>query len=216
MPTPTPIAVGEVQVLAAALGVQRDHVTLEALPSISATHHEKLVTLAASLAADFAAESLVFTGASHASNSPLLGTLNLQMALPPAANFIGRDIAKALPRSSDARVLRQFVNAAQMTLHQSPALSTVAEGAVNSLWCSQALPADALSRTWLQGGLIAWWDALPAWDAALDLSVLKGSSTLCKLHIIFSDVTLQVMLKRRPSWAFWRQPMALMDVLNRV
>lgn len=203
---PTALLAGAVQVHAAQLGVQRDHVTLEAFPPLSALNHEMLAAIAASLAGEFAAESLIYTAASYSLNSGFLGTLNLHAALPPAANFIGRDIAKALPRSEDARVLRQFVNAAQMTLHQSPIVNC----AVNSLWCCNALPTDDLSRTWLQGGLTAWWDALPAWDAALDISALNATS---QLNLVYSDVTLSLTLKRRAAWALWAKPLDLATVL---
>jgi hypothetical protein len=200
----TPSAVDKVYVYAAHLGVQRDHVTLEGLPLLSAANREMLVAITASLAADFAAESLIYT---DTSDSSALGELNLTAALPPAANFIGRDIAKALPRSDEARVLRQFVNGAQMLLHQSP----LADGAVNSLWCCNALPTDALARTWLQSGLSAWWDALPAWDAALDLNAL---STATRLNVVFSDVTRSLPLKRRATWALWAKPLDLSTVLQ--
>ncbi len=203
---------GAVRVYAAQLGVQRDHVTLESLPMLDVSSHETLTAIAASLAGDFAAESLIYTAASHFANEGFLGMLNLHAALPPAANFIGRDIAKALPRSEDARALRQFVNAAQMTLHQSP----VSGCNVNSLWCCNALPTDDLSRTWLHGGLTAWWDALPAWDktwgdAALDLSALKTAS---QLNVVYSDVTLSIALKRRAAWAVWAKPLDLSALLQ--
>ena len=204
---PTALLAGAVQVHAAQLAVQRDHVTLEALPQIDASNHETLVAIAASLAGEFAAERLIYTAASHFANNGFLGTLNLHAALSPAANFIGRDIAKALPRSEDARVLRQFVNAAQMTLHQSP----VSGCNVNSLWCCNALPTDDLSRTWLQGGLTAWWDALPAWDAALDVSALKAAS---QLNLVHSDVTLSVALTPRAAWALWAKPLDLAALLQ--
>jgi hypothetical protein len=204
---PAPSPVGKVHVHAALLGVQRDHITLEALPLIVAAQRQSLAALAASLAGDFSAEGLVWTGASVIEPSSLLGVLNLELALPPAANFIGRDIAKALPRGDDARVLRQFVNAAQMTLHQSP----MAGAAVNSLWCSNVLPSDVLSQTWLQNGLSAWWDALPAWDAALDLSDLPFAS---QLDWVFSDQTVSVPLKRRAAWAPWIKPLDLSALLQ--
>ncbi len=210
--TPTALLAGAVQVHAAQLGVQRDHVTLEALPQIDASNHETLAAIAASLAGEFASERLIYTAASHSANDGFLGTLNLHAALPPAANFIGRDIAKALPRSEDARVLRQFVNAAQMTLHQS----RMATGGINSLWCCNALPTDDLSRTWLQGGLTAWWDALPEWDktwgdAVLDINALKTAS---QLNVVYSDVTLNIPLKRRAAWALWAKPLDLSALLQ--
>ena len=210
--TPTALLAGAVQVYAAQLGVQRDHVTLEALPALSVLNHETLAAIAASLAGEFAAERLIYTAASHFANDGFLGTLNLHATLPPAANFIGRDIAKALPRSDDARVLRQFVNSAQMTLHQSP----VSGCNVNSLWCCNAPPNDDLSRTWLQGGLTAWWDALPEWDktwgdAALDISALKAAS---QLNLVYSDVTLSVALTPRAAWALWAKPLDLAALLQ--
>jgi hypothetical protein len=208
---PTAPLASAVQVHAAQLGVQRDHVTLEALPKLDAFNHQTLAAITASLAGEFAAESLIYTAASHSANNGFLGILNLHAALPPAANFIGRDIAKALPRTNDARVLRQFVNAAQMTLHQSPALSTRSNGGVNSLWCCNALPTDDLSRTWLQGGLTAWWDALPTWDAALDINALNAAS---QLNWVYSDVTLSLALKRRATWALWAKPLALAATLT--
>jgi hypothetical protein len=203
---PTLGVASTVQVYAAHLGVQRDHVTLESLPQLDALNHETLTVVVARLAAEFAAESLVLTAASHSLSSGLLGTLNLQLALPPAANFIGRDITKALPRSIEARVLRQFVNAAQMTLHQS----SIAHCAVNSLWCCNALPNDSLSHTWLQGGLTAWWDALPAWDAALDTRAFQAAN---QLNLVYSDVTLSLALKRRAAWALWAKPLDLAALL---
>jgi hypothetical protein len=220
--TPAPSAPSAVQVYAAQLGVQRDHVTLEALPPMPALNHETLVAVAASLVAEFAAEGLVFTAASglNASNSSnALGSLNLQMALPPAANFIGRDIAKALPRADEARVLRQFVNGAQMALHQSP----IPRSNVNSLWCSNPLPADALSQAWLQSGLTAWWDALPEWDSSWDKSCdrswdksyeASALNAATQLNLVFSDVTISVPLKRRATWALWSKPLDLAALLQ--
>ena len=224
-----------VQVHAAQLGVQRDHVTLEALPLVCASHHKTLVAIAASLAAEFATPGLKFTavnsGASQSLDSGFLGTLKLHLALPPTANFIGRDISKALPRTHDARVLRQFVNAAQMTLHQSP----LSNCAANSLWCCNALPTDDLARTWLQGGLAAWWDALPNYDrswgtalqtqasidvstaASIDASInapTPSLSTANQLAIAYSDVTLSIALKRRAAWALWAKPLELATMLG--
>jgi hypothetical protein len=204
---PTPTMPAKVLVHGALLGVQRDHVTLEALPAIASADRAALIALATTLASEFAAEGLQFVAASESENTPHLGRLNRVLALPSAANFIGRDIAKALPRSDEVRVLRQFVNAAQMTLHQSP----LAGGAVNSLWCSAALPSDTLSRTWLQQGLTAWWDALPAWDAALPASAMVSAT---RLELVFSDVTLSVPLKRRAAWALWLKPVDLAAVLQ--
>jgi hypothetical protein len=209
--SPAPSAVGRVQVFAAQLGVQRDHVTLELLPAITHAQRQRLAAIAASLASEFACELQVLTGASDGDPAPAsaraLASLSLQLALRPAANYIGRDIAHALPRSEDARALRQFVNAAQMALHQSP----VAGCAVNSLWCCNDLPTDALSHTWLQGGLSAWWDVLPAWDAALELNALHAAS---ELDWVFSDVTLSVALKRRTPWALWLKPLELATLLQ--
>lgn len=223
--TPAPCAPSSVQVYAAQLGVQRDHVTLEALPPMSALNYETLVAVAASLAAEFAAEGLVFTAASdltisspsNTSNTSItLGSLNLQMALPPAAQFIGRDIAKALPRGDDARVLRQFVNGAQMALHQSPVLASAGASPVNSLWCSNALPVDALSQAWLQSGLTAWWDALPEWDQSLNSIALNAIAlnSATQLELVYSDVTLSVPLKRRATWAVWSKPLNLAALLQ--
>jgi hypothetical protein len=202
--TQTPATSGTVNVYGATLGVQRDHVTLETLPLITAPNRQALTELGARLAADFTGEGWVFNALEHGQT---LGTLNLNLALPAAANFIGRDISHALPRTADARALRQFVNAAQMALHQSP----IQDCAVNSLWCSQAIPNDPLLHTWLQGGLTAWWDALPAWDTAL---ALDSFSQATQLNLIYSDVTLSVALKRRSRWALWTKPLALSDMLN--
>ncbi len=214
--TPATQLASAVQVYAAQLGVQRDHVTLEALPPMSALNHEALVAVAASLAAEFAAEGVVFTVSDHCSTNGFLGTLNLHMALPPAAQFIGRDIAKALPRADEARVLRQFVNGAQMALHRSPVLASDGASPVNSLWCSNALPADALSQAWLQSGLTAWWDALPEWDQSLNSIALNAIAlnAATQLELVYSDVTLSVPLKRRAAWAVWSKPLNLPALLQ--
>jgi hypothetical protein len=213
-----------VHVYAALLGVQRDHITLEHLPEVGAESFAQLQTRAALLASDFAADGLVFTAGSadiynsknnnnNNNSGSALGTLNISAALPPAANFIGRDIAKALPRDAASRVLRQFVNGAQMALHQTP----VHGCEVNSLWCSHALPTDVLSSTWLQGGLTQWWDALPVWDSTLDLTGLTNLTALglaSRLELVYSDVTIAVPLKRRSAWMPWLEPLALASVLN--
>jgi hypothetical protein len=208
-----------VHVYAAQLGVQRDHITLEHLPAVGAEAFAQLQTRAALLASEFAADGLVFTAGSagiynsknNSNNSgSALGTLNISAALPPAANFIGRDIAKALPRDAASRVLRQFVNGAQMALHQTP----VQGCEVNNLWCSHALPTDALSSTWLQGGLTQWWDALPAWDSTLDLTHLTALGLDSRLKLVYSDVTIAVTLKRRSAWMPWLKPLTLASVLN--
>jgi hypothetical protein len=211
-----------VHVYAAQLGVQRDHITLEHLPAVGAESFAQLQTRTALLASEFAADGLVFTASSagiynsnnNSSNNSntvsALGTLNISTALPPAANFIGRDIAKALPRDAASRVLRQFVNGAQMALHQSP----VQDCAVNSLWCSHAVPTDALSSTWLQGGLTQWWDALPAWDSTLNLMDLTALGLASRLELVYSDVTIAVPLKRRSAWTPWLKPLTLASVLN--
>jgi hypothetical protein len=200
-----------VYVYAAQLGVQRDHITLECLPSLEAATFDDVQTCAALLVDEFIADGLAFTASSkgdrESNNVRALGTLNIQTVLPPAVNFIGRDIAKALPRDDAARVLRQFVNGAQMALHQSP----VQGCAVNSLWCGIALPDDALSQTWLQGGLTAWWDALPAWDSGLDLAALGLANCL---ELVYSDTTIVVLLKRRSAWIPWTKPLQLAKVLQ--
>jgi hypothetical protein len=203
-----------VHVYAAQLGVQRDHITLEHLPAVGAESFAQLQTRAALLASEFAADGLVFTASSagiyNSNSGSALGTLNISAALPPAANFIGRDIAKALPRDAASRVLRQFVNGAQMALHQSP----VQDCAVNSLWCSHVVPTDVLSSTWLQGGLTQWWDALPAWDSTLNLMDLTALGLASRLELVYSDVTIAVPLKRRSAWRLWLKPLTLASVLN--
>jgi hypothetical protein len=206
---------GLVHVYAAQLGVQRDHITLECLPAISTDAFVQLQAATTMLAQEFAADGLTFSasisrdklkgGNSH--NHSALGTLNLSAELPLVANFIGRDIAKALPRDAAARVLRQFVNGAQMVLHQTPVQGCV----VNSVWCSHALPTDALSSVWLQEGLTQWWDALPDWDSALDLTSLNSAT---RLELIYSDKTVVVSLKRRSAWALWLKPLVLESVLS--
>jgi hypothetical protein len=197
-----------VKVYAAQLGVQRDHITLECLPALDYATFTQLQAITERLAGEFAADGLVLTATPYVEQAGLaLGAFNRSAALPPTASFIGRDIAHALPRSDGARVLRQFVNAAQMALHLSP----IAGSAVNSLWCANGLPTDGLSHSWLQHGLTAWWDALPAWDAALEVSPLN---TATQLNLAYSDVTLTVPLRRRAAWQWWRKPLDLATVLK--
>ncbi len=218
----------EIFLYAAQLGVQRDHITLERLPALTANTFSLLQLRVAKCAQEFSDDGLLFT--SNADGADInglhcLGTLNLSAVLSPAANFIGRDISQALPRDSAAKVLRQFVNTTQMSLHQSPLdeSSTNAIGVANSLWCSHRLPDDMLSGYWLQGGLSGWWDKLQVWDCTIEnrlREALNGTSPLVStskakfLDIAFSDVTLSVPLKRRSAWTPWIKPLQLAKVLQ--
>jgi hypothetical protein len=201
-----------IQVYAAQLGIQRAYITLEALPQLPAQEYGILQAHTVLIAKEFAAEGLQFTpnpSINH-HNPWALGTLNLKLAkpLPLAANFMGRDIAHALPRDLNdtvAKTLRQFVNVAQMSLHQSPVMS------INSLWCCAELPSAPLAQAWLQGGLAIWWDTLPAWDMQFNTMCLSG---ITQLRLVFSDVVLTVPLKPRHAWALWQKPLLLSDVLN--
>ncbi len=199
-----------VAVFAAQLGVQRNHITLEALPVLNAAQKLALQDLCTAGCAELGA-GLVFTPLPPSESAPL-GHLNAAFCLPPAAQFIGRDIATALPKTDDAKALRQLFNASQMSLHQTPLLGTP----VNSVWFANEQPLDALGAAYVQGGLAAWWDALSACDAAWAPLLQTHLATKKPFSVRFSgaDYVLTVACAARANWAFWQKPTPLAELLK--
>ena len=222
---PTLSAPSAVQVFAAHLGVQRNHVTLETLPQLTPAQRSELQSRCTQWCAELGTD-LIFTP--HSPNplnsgttpestllSPAhaaLGQLNLEKTLPHPAQFIGRDIATALPKTPDASALRQLFNASQMALHQSPLHGSQ----TNSLWFSQAWATDALGCAYLQGGLAAWWDALPDWDAAQAqaLQVQIALKQPFTLNIQGVDYALRLECLPAQRWQFWQKSPTLHEMLS--
>lgn len=222
--TPAATAPSAVQVFAAQLSVQRNHVTLEALPALDAGTRAQLQQWCSLWCADCDAD-LVFTPHSGA-QSAALGEVNLTLALASTAQFIGRDIATALPKTPQAKALRQLFNASQMALHAQP----LPHSRVNSLWFSQgaaqaplaasayASPQEGLAWAYLQGGLSAWWDALPAWDVAQATLLLErvANRKTFMLHLTGADYVLSLECEPQRRWAFWRKAGDLTHVIQRL